>query len=150
MDKLEFKKKLIRVCLTIQNKSVENLTSVMRDAQQSANDYGQPKDRYDSYRVQLLRKCDMFGSQLKKVYDEIKVLEKIEVSRTNNTVSFGAVVITDAQKIFVSIGIGKIDFQGEAFYAISTLVPFYKAMVGLKQGDVFDFRGKDITILELF
>ncbi len=150
MDKLGFKKRLIKVCLDYQKKSADNLLSVMREAQQSANDYGQPKDRYDSYRTQLLRKRDMFGNQLEKVYEEINVLEKIDLARHNETVSFGAVVITDAQKIFVSTGIGKIDFEGETFYAISTLVPFYKAMEGLKMGDTFNFRGKDIKILELF
>ncbi len=150
MDKLEFKKELLKVCLDYQNKSAGNLISVMRDAQQSANDYGQPKDRYDSYRTQLLRKRDMFGNQLKIVNYEINILEKIDVSRINKTVSFGSIVITDSQKIFVCIGIGKIEIQGNIFYAISTLVPFYKAMVGLKQGDTFNFRGKDIKIIELF
>ena len=150
MNDLELKKELIKTCLDYQNKSAENLIVVMREAQQSANDYGQPKDRYDSYRTQLLRKRDMFGNQLKKVNHEIAILEKIDISHKNNTVSFGAVVITDAQKLFVSIGIGKIEFMNEIYYVISTLVPFYKAMAGLKQGDVFNFRGKEIKILKLF
>jgi len=150
MDKLEFKKELIKVCLDYQNKSAENLLAVMRDAQQGANDYGQPKDRYDSYRIQLLRKRDMYGNQLKKVNYEINILERIEISRKNDTVSFGAVVITDAQKLFIAIGIGKINVQGETFYSISTLVPFYQAMAGLKQGDTFTFRGNEIKIIELY
>lgn len=150
MDKLEFKKKLIDICLEYQKKSADNLSSVMTEAQQSANDYGQPKDRYDSYRTQLLRKRDMFGAQLEKVFEDIKVLEKIDITRKNETVSFGSVVITDAQKLFVSVGIGKIAVDGELFYAISTFVPFYKAMEGLKKGDEFNFRDRKIKILDLF
>ena len=147
---LDYKRKLIKACVDYQNKSAENLLSVMREAQQSANDYGQPKDRYDSYRAQVLRKRDMFGKQLDKVNEEINVLEQINVSRLNTNVSFGAVVNTNAQKLFISIGIGKIEFQGETIYAISPYVPFYKAMAGLKKGDTFLFRGKEIKITEVF
>jgi hypothetical protein len=150
VDKLELKRGLLQKCLSIQQKSAENLLSVMQEAQQSANDYGQPKDRYDSYRTQLLRKRDMFGGQLKKVDDEITLLDRIDLKQLNKNVSFGAVVVTNAQRVFVSVGIGKLEFNNEVYYAISPLVPFYKAMEGMKKGDVFNFRGKDITILDLF
>jgi len=150
MDKLLFKKKLVEACRDIQLKTTENLREVMNDAQQSANDYGAPKDRYDSHRNQLLAKRDMYAQQLEKAMMETGILNRIDLSREINRVNFGAVVITGDQKIFISISIGKINFNGELYFAISPRVPFYEAMKDLKKGDTFEFRGRKIEIKEVF
>jgi hypothetical protein len=121
----------------------------MEEAQQSANDYGQPKDRYDSYRTQLLRKRDMFGQQLSKIMEQRTLLERLDSNKSSDTVEYGALVITDKQKIFVSVGIGKFIFEGEEFFVISPVVPFCKAMEGKKEGDTFEFRGQQFTIKKI-
>ena len=150
MNKLEIKKKLFDTCINRQNEVINNLKDLMKDAQESANDYGMPKDRYDSYRMQILRKRDMYGQQLEKALEEIDILKKIDISKENKEVSFGSVVITDEQKLFISISIGKIDVEGETYYAVSVKVPFYEVIKGKKQGDTFEFRGKQNKVLEVF
>ncbi len=150
MNKLELKKKLFDTCLNHQNEVVRNLKDLMSDAQQSANEYGMPKDRYDSYRMQLLRKRDMYGQQLEKALEEIEILKKIDISKENKEVSFGSVVITSDQRLFISISIGKIEIEKETYYAVSVKVPFYEAIKGKKKGDAFDFRGKQNQIVEVF
>jgi hypothetical protein len=150
MDKLSFKKKIVDVCVTAQDKVVEHAKTRMDEAQQSANEYGQPQDRYDSYRTQMLGKRDMFAKQFCKAMDERNVLDRIELSEENITVTFGSVVITETQKLFISISLGKIDVDGEDYFAISPLVPLYKALEGLKKGDPFEFNGKQNKIVDLF
>jgi len=59
-------------------------------------------------------------------------------------------VVTDIQKVFISIGLGKIIVDNDTYYAISLKVPFYQAMDGKKVGDTFEFRGKTIKILDIF
>jgi len=150
MNKQELKQLLIEKCKAIHLKTIENAQIVMDEAQQSANDYGQPKDRYDSYRAQLLRKRDMFGQQMEKSLKEIKVLEKIDVNREIDSVCFGSVVITQDQKLFISISSGKIEADGDTYFAISPLVPFYAPIKDKKKGDEFEFRGKMNKILDVF
>ncbi len=150
MNKLEIKKKLFEACLNHQNEVVANLKDLMNDAQQSANDYGMPKDRYDSYRMQLLRKRDMYGQQLEKALEEIDILKKIDISKENKEISFGSVVITNDQKLFISISLGKIEVEGETYYAVSVKVPFYEAIKGKKKGNTFDFRDKQNHVVEVF
>ena len=53
MDKLHLKKALVEACRKIKNDTEINLRTAVKEAEQSANEYGQPKDRYDSYREQL-------------------------------------------------------------------------------------------------
>ena len=122
----------------------------MSEAQQSANEYGAPRDRYDSYRMQLLRKKDMYAQQMEKAMTEILALEKIDVNTEMNKVGFGSVVITKEQKIFISIGVGKLIVENENYLAISLMVPLAQAIVGKQKGDVAEFNGKKIEILEVY
>jgi hypothetical protein len=150
MSDFGLKIKLLGILKSQQKEAVINLKAVMEDAQKTANDYGAPRDRYDSFRMQLLRKKDMFAQQLAKVIEQADVLEKISNEIKLNKVEFGALVITDKQNIFVSIGIGKIEVDGEDFFAISPNVPIYKSMAGMCEADEFEFRKEKIKILSIY
>jgi transcription elongation GreA/GreB family factor len=145
----DLKKDLFQSCLAEIDQKADTLRNAMDEAQQSANDYGPPKDRYDSYRTQLLRKRDLFGQQLQKIMEQRNLLEKTDPEKASERVEFGALVITDAQKIFVSVGLGRHFCNDMEFFVISPAVPFYKAMEGKRAGDVFDFRGERIRILQI-
>ncbi len=146
MDKLSFKRKLVETCITEQDQVVEHAKIRMDEAQESANEYGQPQDRYDSYRTQMLSKRDMFAKQYCKAVDERNVLDRIDLNEENESISFGSVVITNDQQLFISISLGKISVDGQEYFAISPLVPLFKALEGLKKGDSFEFNGKQRTI----
>jgi len=151
MDKLNLKRSIASVCKTMKMETEANLLQAISEAEQSANEYGQPKDRYDSYRAQLSDKRDMLTTQLLKVQEEIALLDRIDLNRECDTAGFGAVVITPMQKVFISIGIGKIKLEdGSEFYAISAAVPFAKAIRDRKKGEIVSFNGKKHEILDLF
>ena len=149
MELLALKKELLSVCISEIDERADFLRKVMDDAQQSANDYGQPKDRYDSYRTQLLRKRDLIGQQLYKILEQRSMLEKIDTERITDIVKFGAIVITNKQKMFVSVGLGKMEYGGNDYFVISPGVPFFKAMEGKEAGDSFEFRGQKFKILDV-
>lgn len=150
MDHLELKRKLVTECKRQQQKVVDNLKLVMNEAQQSANEYGPPKDRYDSFRMQLLRKKDMFGQQLEKAMTELLALEKIDLKNEMNKIGFGSIIITSDQKIFISIGLGKLIVEKDNFLAVSLMVPLSKAIVGKQKGDIAEFNDQKIEIKEVF
>ena len=66
------------------------------------------------------------------------------------TVGFGALVITEKQNLFISIGIGKVELEGNIYYAISPNVPIYKAMEGMKENESYEFRGEKIKITAIY
>ncbi|MCB2222184.1 MAG: hypothetical protein KQI35_17510 [Bacteroidetes bacterium] len=144
------KKEIVEACRKIAEEKAGQLKEAMEEAQQAANEYGAPKDRYDSFRTQLLRKRDMYGQQLSKINEQIEALDKINPDNKVETVSYGAVVITEFQKLFISTGIGKFEYQGETYYAISGVVPVFKAMEGKKKGERYVFNGREIKILDVF
>lgn len=146
---MELKRMLLEKCRLQLQEMVNDCRSEVAEAQESANEYGAPKDRYDAYRTQMLRKRDMFAQQLAKLMVQVDVLEKIDPDRVCTKVEFGALVITSAQKIFISTGLGKVELKGEAYYAISAAVPIYKALEGKGAGEEFSFNGKTFRILEI-
>jgi hypothetical protein len=150
MEKLVLKKRLLKECLDKHKKTADTYIEAMTEAQQSANEYGNPEDWFDTYKSDLLSKRDMLSQQLNKILDEIKVLERIDFSKEIPSVSFGSVVFTQEQKMFVSIGLGKIELGKDIFYAISPSVPIYNAIRDRKKGDTFEFRGKKVKILDVF
>lgn len=140
------KKELIEFCILNRQSIAENAKMEMNEFQQQANEYGSPKDRYDSFRAQLLRKRDLFAEQYQKVLDEIALLNRINCHAKSLKAEFGAIIITDNQNLFVATGIGKIVFQDLTFFIISTHVPVFKAVDGLKEGDSFEVNGKKFVI----
>ncbi|MBP6978531.1 MAG: hypothetical protein PHD61_05230 [Bacteroidales bacterium] len=149
MNREEFKKRLIQRCRLLQQGSIANTRTEMEDAQDSAFEH-QPRDQYDSYRDQMMGKRDMFAKQLQQSLEQLKMLDKIDPSKKVEKVDVGAVILTGDQKIFVSIGIGKFEFENETWVAISPFVPFFHALHGHKKGDTVQFRDKKIELLDVF
>lgn len=150
MKNLEIKKQLLEICNKLQIDRIAILKKAMDEAQQSANEYGPPKDRYDSYRMQLLSKHEMLGHQLQKAEAEFLAIKKIDLTKESTSVDFGSVVITKSQKFFVSIGIGKLEFEKDIYYAISPNVPIYNTIKNKKKGQEFIFNGIENKIIDLF
>lgn len=149
MSKLEIKKRLLDHCIEKQQDVIEHSRSAMQDAQKNANEYGQPKDRYDSYRNKLLRERDLHARQLDKAIEQLNTLQKLLPVKPSDKVEFGAVIITNSQRLFVSAGLGKIELDDNVYYAISPAVPVYKAIKDLKAGDKYTFNGISHEIMEI-
>jgi hypothetical protein len=150
MDRLKLKQKILDACFEQQAKVRENLKVVMEEVADSAEEYGLPKDLYDSYRNQMMSKREMFAQQLLKINEQVDILRRVDMTRIFNLIRFGAVVITESQRLFVAAGIGKVVVEGQEYFVISAMVPFYNAIDGKKAGDTFEFRGKIEKILEVF
>lgn len=150
MDNRLMKKNIFDKCVEIQLEKISHLESAMEDAQKSANDYGQQSDVFDSHKMQLIGKRDMYATQLKIEMAHLETLHKIDLTINHKAVEFGSVVITDMQRVYISVGLGKLTVDNETYYAISLKVPFFLAMKGLKKGDAFEFRGSNIKILDIF
>jgi hypothetical protein len=146
---ITIKEKLLARCIEIKEETQANTLAAMNDAQQSANEYGAPKDRYDSFRAQLMRRRDMLAQQLAVVEEEISYLRQIKPGNICTKVEPGALVVLDSQTLYILVGIGKIEIENKIYYAVSPVVPLVMAMKDLKQGDSFNFRGTTMKIIEI-
>lgn len=143
------KERLVEKCIAEQTEVVDTLQNEINDTQQQSNDYGQPKDRYDAYKTKLMRQIELFSKQLVQANMVLTTLRKIPLDKVNEQVEFGALVTTNRQKLFVSAGLGKIELDGEIYYAISPNVPVFNALKGKKKGDSVHFNGMEFIILSV-
>lgn len=142
------KEHLLSECKRIIKTTIDNAKEIVDEAQNDAQDY-QSNDALDGYRNQILNKRDIFADQLNKAMEEFVVLDKVDANKKLNEVGFGAVVITDNQKLFIAVGAGKIQLEKDVYYAISPKVPIYQAIKGLKKGDTYTFQGRKGRIHEI-
>jgi hypothetical protein len=149
MELIEIKIKVYQKCIEKQLESIENARAAMDDAQKAANEYGAPRDRYDSFRAQLLRKRDLHAEQYEKAIKEMDFLQNLNPENLNTCVYVNTLVVTSKQKFYVSIGMGKITIPEGEFYAISPQAPIFQALKEKKKGDTVVFNGQTIKILEL-
>jgi len=150
MNKLAFKKKLIESCVEILQKNYEAAAFEMNDALQAANESGPPKDRYDPFRSQMLRRRNMFAEQCAKSLADIETIKKIDLEQLNDNVSFGAVVITSAHRLFFAISLGKIEIDGEMFFVSSIKTPLFEVIKNKTTGDEFIFNAQKFHITDVF
>lgn len=150
MQKIDFKKKIIDKCIDTVKKSIELSEREMKEAQDNANEYGGPKDRYDPYRDQQMSKKEMYGNQLAKYIEELRALEKIDPEEVFKTAEFGSVVITNAQKLFISVAAGKLEVEKEVFFAVSINSPIGQALSGKNVNEKFTVNNKEFVIQEIY
>ena len=150
MELQTIKAKLLTKCIEQQSDVIKQLQQEITDAQKQANDYGQPKDRYDAFRTKLMRQIELYAGQLDKAKVVINTLQKIDLEKKLTEVEFGALVITNKQKIFVSAGLGKVDIDEGVYYAVSPHVPIFNVLKGNKVGDEVLFNGMKIVIKDIY
>ena len=140
------KNEVIKHLIHLQKTAISNARRAMDEAQEEANNYGTPKDRYDGFRNQQLRRKDMFAKQLSQAGQNLELLRKPEILEPKNEVAFGALVQTNTDVFFISIGLGAVSFNSGQIIVISMLVPIFQVMKGKKVGDSFSFNNRDYTI----
>lgn len=146
---IKIKEKLLAKCIEIKEESKASTLAAMNDVQQSANEYGAPRDRYDSFRAQMMRKRDMLAQQLAVAEEELRFLKQIKPGNLLTKVESGALVELNTQTIYVLLGIGKLEIDEGAFYVVSPIVPLVTAMKDMKKGDSFTFRNTTMKIVEI-
>ena len=155
----EKRQQVIEACIAQQRHIANIAKQEMDSAQQQSNDYGANVDRYDSYRTKMMRSRDMYAKQLSNALAAIRALEELQKQKPFDIATHGAIVVTDKQRFFLSIGAGKfmVPYKVEnprqaqiPFFAISAQTPVYLAVKDKKVGDSFTINGLTQTIKEIF
>lgn len=146
---LTYKTELVDFCIQLlKNREIE-LQLEVEENMKISNDYGAPKDRYDGFKNQQLRKVEMLSAQRQLIQADILVYLQINLQQPSETVKLGTLFSANNQVLFVATSMGKIEFKGKSIFLISPKVPYYEAMKGLKKGQKGVFRGSEIEIENL-
>ncbi|MGE0088760.1 MAG: hypothetical protein AB7S50_04715 [Bacteroidales bacterium] len=150
MDKLKLKKEIIKICADSLENSIKTVRNAIDEILETASEYEGDHDMFDPFKEEMMKKKDMQVDLLKKYSDELALLNKVDKTKITDQIGFGSVVITDKQKMFIAIALGKLQIKDDVYYAISNQVPVYQAMKDKKAGESFVFNGNKFTIKDVF
>ncbi len=146
----EKRQQVICSCIEQQEHIASIAKQEMDSAQQQSNDYGANVDRYDSYRTKMMRSRDMYARQYSNAIEGIRHLQDLLKMPPRDVAEYGACVVTDRQRFFISIGAGKFMVGNDVYFAISAQTPIYAALKGKRVGDTIVFNGQSQTIKDIF
>jgi transcription elongation GreA/GreB family factor len=149
-EKIGLKRKVYDRCLEMLEESAQTTRNSMAEIQEDANEAELEHDVFDGTRDKFLNQRDIYAEQLQNIMNEIQTLKKVTFDEPVEKVEFGAMVLTNKQNMFVVVGIGKVEVEGETFFVISKDVPIFKAMQGMKKGDQFEFNNNQFEIKDVF
>jgi transcription elongation GreA/GreB family factor len=106
-------------------------------------------DKYETGREMIQIEINKFEEQKGKALVLQQDLSKIEPHKVCSKAEFGSLIATDTAHYFLSIGLGKLEFEGEVYYAISMASPIGMALKDKAVGDRVMFQGREIRIREI-
>ncbi len=145
------KEKIVEILQSIINERIINAKASMDAAQESANSEGKSSagDKYETSRAMGQIDRDMYAKQMANAQNEMAVLNRINFAIRSISVGFGCLVETSAGYFFISVSVGKIDFENKTLLAVSQSSPIGCILMGKKVGEKFIFLGKEHKILAI-
>jgi transcription elongation GreA/GreB family factor len=116
---------------------------------QSSNTKSTAGDKHDTEREMVQAELNNYSRQIQAQKQNLNSLKSIDTARKNK-VEQGALVQTANGWFYISIPLGKMEFEGEHVWLISLASPMGQALKGKKAGEMFELNGVKKEILDVF
>lgn len=108
------------------------------------------ESRYDTFKEEAQAERDNFKKQRFNVQNSLLIINEIPVEIID-VIKLGAIIETDKNNYFVSVGIlDAIEIDNKKYLLISLGSPIGQALLNKKSGDEVEFRNQKIKIKNIF
>jgi len=107
-------------------------------------------DKHETGRAMLQLEREKTGQQLAELQKQIEILSRIDTNHKHERVALGSIIKTTKANYFISVSLGEIVINKEAFYAISSATPIAKLILSREVGDSFSFRNTTFVIQDVY
>jgi len=138
-------------CITLVEERIQNAQQAIQAAQESANaeEKSSAGDKYETGRAMAQIERDKAAQQLHEAILLKNALNKVNLKPTLPQVSLGSLVMTDKNRFFIAISVGKHRVADSDYFIIAPSTPIGRLMMGLKAGNQFLFNKQLNTIKEI-
>ena len=149
-DLNSLKSVLLIKCREYVDSRIATAQQAKTDAQAAANEESKSSvgDKYETTRSMMHLEGEQAAYQLAEALKLRTLLDRLPDTQSKKIVS-GSLVITNVNKIFVSIGIGKVNVNGEEILVVASTSPLGKILMGRCKNDRVTFNDQSMTILEV-
>ena len=151
-EKLAFKQSISDACRSVLQQRIDNATTAMEQAQESANseDKSSAGDKHETSRSMSQIESEMNAKQLAQAKRELDALDTLNITTLYKKASPGSVVITQENIFFIGIGLGIVTVEDQQVISISPAAPLAAELLRKKTGDQVNFKGKRTVIKQVF
>ena len=142
------KKKLHAKCSEITEQRVTDLSDIIQDAQNAANNETKSSagDKHETGRAMAQLETEKLSKQLSEALKLEQVLSQINPITEHQQIGLGSLVTTNNGVFYISVSLGKLELNNATYFIISPASPIGKLLIGLKKSDSFSFNGKHYSI----
>lgn len=148
---MKTKQKIYQYCLDAVNQRLLDCGKSLAMIQESlaAETKSSAGDKHETGRAMIQLDREQLGGQLAAIELDKVILSKINIELKVEAVQLGSLVKTSEHSYFIAIGTGKLTIEKSEYYAISLHSPIGQILAGKRVGEKFDFRNREIEILEI-
>jgi len=106
-------------------------------------------NKFETARAMGQEELDRLNRTINNAIRERNILSQISPEKECSTAQLGAVITTNRKMMYLSVGIGKIEVDGQTVFAISAISPIARSLMGLGVGEEVVFAGKKEKILAI-
>ncbi len=146
------KKKLIDFVFEKTRKRVDEIELAIKNVQEAANEESKSSagDKYETGRAMAQNDRAILENQLLAAQNDLGVLTFINFDQNFDSARLGSIVETSIGVFFLSVSIGKVDFEKSLVMIISGSAPIGKLLLNKAEGDEFTFNKRKIKINKIY
>ena len=151
MDLSTLKLKVHQKCLHLALTKIEDLKSELESLKEASNAdiKSSVGDKYETGRSMIMLEKEKLVAQLQDAYKMKKALDLIDLGKSVNKVSLGALVKESNNFYYFSANFGALEIADVKVFALSTLSPLGQVMLNKTPGNSYKFRGTQSIIEEV-
>jgi transcription elongation GreA/GreB family factor len=142
------KKKLHSKCYKIASQKVNELSSIIQEAQDAANNETKSSagDKHETGRAMAQLETEKLTKQLSEALKLEQTLSQINPETEHQQVGLGSLVDTDNGSFYLTVSLGRVELENKIYFVISALSPIGKLLFTKKEKESFSFNGKTYVV----
>lgn len=148
---MKLKKVLFQKCVDYVNIRLHTIEKTIQSHQKAlaSETKSSAGDKHEIGRAMLQLEMEKFGQQLASIQGMKETLTKMNITKKPSIASLGTLVETTLGNYFLSISYGQLIVENKTYFAVSVSSPIGKLLLGNKEGDSLNFKGKEINIYKI-
>lgn len=145
------KQQLFEHCLNILQERIRVSESMMRTAQDAANEEQKSSagDKYETARSMNQLDREMHARQLLQHQQELARLQQINWQQESEKVQAGSLLLCPGLLLFIAAGLGTITWQQQPVIVLSPSAPLAASLLGRKAGEVIRIKNQSYLIQKI-
>lgn len=145
------KTKLIQHIESLIINKIDNLQFAINENRKALSDNTKSSagDKHETSRAMAQLEQEKLGKQLQEQQSTLASIRQIETTKTFDSIQFGSLFQLPQGWFFLSVGIGKIEFEGFSIFCLTAGSPLGQQVLNKKVGNSVVLAGKEVEILDV-